>query len=108
MLALWAVYSSNLRLGSTKNHCSPKHCSGDTAETDSTSSEDGRLKLRELITNLFLIGMSLALLWFFGCIWVQGSHYIQEPSIPILVIETVGMVAVLGLAIYNLIHSKAK
>jgi len=59
--------------------------------------------LREYIANGLLATTSLALLGFFGCIWVEGSHYIQEPNIIILIAETASIAAIFGFALYNLI-----
>ena len=53
--------------------------------------------------NALLTATSLALLWLFGCIWIEGSHYIQEPNIIILIIETASIAAILGFAVHNLI-----
>jgi len=51
-----------------------------------------------------LTATSGALLWFFGCIWIEGSHYIQEPNIMILGVETAAVAAILGFAIHSLIR----
>ena len=59
--------------------------------------------MREYIGNILLAATSLVLLWFLGCIWVEGRHYIQEPNIIILVVETVIIAATFGFAIYSLI-----
>ncbi len=61
--------------------------------------------MREIIANMLLVSLATAFLWFFGCIWVYGSHYIQEPNQLILTCETIGVLLVLGLAIWNLIDS---
>jgi hypothetical protein len=60
--------------------------------------------LREYSVNGLLAATSSALLWFLGCIWVEGSHYIQEPNIIILAMETAGIATILGFAVYNLIR----
>jgi len=60
--------------------------------------------LREYIANGLLVTTSLALLGFLGCIWVEGSHYIQEPNIIILIAETATIAAMFGFALYNLIR----
>jgi hypothetical protein len=59
-------------------------------------------KLLNYIGNSLLTATSCALLWFFGCIWVEGSHYIQEPNTIILTMETLIIVACLGLALHNI------
>ena len=60
--------------------------------------------MRNYIANVLLAATSLALFWLFGCILIEGSHYIQEPSILILIIETTGIVAIFSFAIYNLVR----
>ena len=60
--------------------------------------------MREYTTNGLLLATSLALIWFFGCIWVEGSHYIQEPNSIILIAETASIAAIFGFAIYNFIR----
>ena len=59
--------------------------------------------MREIITNVLLGSVSVALLWSFGCIWVKGSHCIQEPNLLILVGETLMLLLILGFAIWNLV-----
>jgi hypothetical protein len=56
------------------------------------------------IGNSLLTATSCALLWFFSCIWVEGAHYIQEPNTVILAVETLIVVACLGLSIHNITH----
>lgn len=60
------------------------------------------------IGNSLLMATSCALLWFFGCIWVEGAHYIQEPNTIILSIETVLIVVCLGLSLHNITHLISK
>ena len=62
-------------------------------------------KLKEYIANALLIATSLALLWFFSYIWMEGRHYIQKPNIIILIMETAAMAAIYGFAIYRFIRS---
>ncbi len=50
---------------------------------------------REVIKSTLLVGMSTAFLWVFSRIWLSGSHYVLEPSRPILTIEILLMGAVL-------------
>lgn len=64
--------------------------------------------MREYMANGLLAATSLALSGFFGCIWVEGSHYIQEPNIIILIVETAGIAAIFGFALYNLILLKRR
>ena len=61
-------------------------------------------KFREYIGHTLLTSTSCALLWFLGCIWLEGSHYIQEPNTIILGIETAGIAAISSFAISNLIR----
>jgi len=60
--------------------------------------------MREAIANILLVSLGTALLWFFGCIWVKGSHYIQEPNPLILLCEIVGILLVLCFGAFNLIR----
>jgi len=52
-----------------------------------------------------VIGLSIALLYHFACIWVYGKFYIQEPNIAILVIESLVFIAILGFGIVGLVNS---
>lgn len=61
-------------------------------------------RLLNYIGNSLLTATSCALLWFFGCIWVEGSHYIQEPNTIILSLETLIILACLGLALHNIVR----
>lgn len=61
------------------------------------------LKTREAAANILLVSLSIAFLWFFSCIWVYGSHYIQEPNPLILICEVAGILLVLCFATRNLI-----
>lgn len=58
----------------------------------------------EYFVNTLLTATSCALLWFFGCIWIEGSHYIQEPNTMILSVETAVIAAILGFALHNIIR----
>lgn len=60
--------------------------------------------MREYIANVLLAATSLALFSLFGLILVNGSHYIQEPNIIILIMEMAGVATILGFALYNLVH----
>jgi len=55
------------------------------------------------MANMLLTATSLALLWFISCIWIEGSHYIQEPNSIILIAETAALAAIFGFAIFRLI-----
>ncbi len=52
----------------------------------------------------WLYSCCLALFMLFGFIWVEGSHYIQEPNIIVLITETAGIAAMFGFALYNLVR----
>ena len=54
-----------------------------------------------VIIRILLIAVSASLLWHFSNIWSFGSHYIQEPSLGILLFETLGVGAILILAILD-------
>lgn len=56
-----------------------------------------------IIIRILLIAVSAGLLWHFTNIWRFGSHYIQEPSLGILLFEALGVGAILILAILNFI-----
>lgn len=58
-----------------------------------------------VLTNGLLIGLSAALLWHFAGIWQYGEYLIAEPSQPVLIAETVGLVAVLVFGVYRFIQN---
>lgn len=60
--------------------------------------------MREYLANGLLAAASLALFMLLGFIWVEGSHYIQEPNIIVLITETAGIAAMFGFALYNLVR----
>jgi len=65
--------------------------------------------IKDLIAGAVIIGMSTALLWHFSNIWRYGQHLIQEPSVAILSLETVGLLLILAFGITKLIGDlKAK
>jgi len=55
------------------------------------------------IKNALIIGMALAFLWFFSNIGRYGSHYIQEPNMPILICEVSLFISVLAFGIYGFV-----
>lgn len=61
-----------------------------------------------IIIRILLIAVSAGLLWHFSNIWRFGSHYIQEPSLGILLFETLGVAAILILAILNFVKQISK
>ncbi len=52
---------------------------------------------------VFVVGLSAALLWVFSNIWRVGSHHINEPNTPILVLETVLLGAALVYGVVNFV-----
>ena len=61
-----------------------------------------------IIIRILLIAVSASLLWHFSNIWRFGSHYIQEPSLGILLLETLGVGTILILATLNLVKEIGK
>ncbi|MFU8796496.1 MAG: hypothetical protein ACNA7X_04300 [Dehalococcoidia bacterium] len=57
---------------------------------------------RWIITNLALIGMAAAWLVPFICILLYGPHLVNEPSLPVLILEIAVFVGIIALAVYNL------
>jgi len=53
------------------------------------------VKLKDLIGDTLVIGMSVALLWHFANIWLYGQYLVGEPNILIRSLETVGLVIIL-------------
>ena len=58
----------------------------------------------DIITRLGLIGIGVAMLWVFSCIWRFGSLLVQEPSRIVLVLEIILVSGVVILSIINLIR----
>ena len=59
--------------------------------------------MREWITNLLLIGISIAFLVHFIMIKIYGSVVISEPNKLILGLEIVGFIAIIGFGIWNIV-----
>ena len=55
----------------------------------------GDLRMKNIIADCLIMGMSVALLWHFSNIWRYGQYLIQEPNSVVLVLETAGLLAVL-------------
>ena len=53
------------------------------------------MKLKNLIADGVIIGMSVALLWHFSNIWRYGQLLVQEPDIVIRSLETAGLLLIL-------------
>ena len=53
------------------------------------------MKIKDLVFDAIVIGLSAALLWHFSNIWRYGQHMIGEPNIAIRSLETAGLVFIL-------------
>ena len=60
------------------------------------------MNFREYITNVLLIGLSVAFLIHFLLIVCYGEFYVREPNILILGLEVVGLTIILVFAIKNI------
>ena len=63
----------------------------------------GTITLGNYIINFMAIGLALSLGIILSLIWVKGTVPVNEPRRCILAIELFLMVAIIGLAIYNLV-----
>ena len=61
------------------------------------------MSFREYMTNVLLIGLSVAFLIHFLLIVCYGEFYIKESHIPTLVLEIAGITAIIVLAVQNII-----
>ena len=57
------------------------------------------MKVKDLVLDVALVGLSAALLWHFSNIWRYGQHLIQEPDIVILSLETAGLLLILAFGV---------
>ena len=57
------------------------------------------MKVKDLVLDAVVIGLSAALLWHFSNIWRYGQHLIQEPDIVILSLETAGLLFILAFGV---------
>ncbi len=53
------------------------------------------MKLKDLIGDTLVIGMSVALLWHFLNIWLYGQYLAGEPNMLIRSLETAGLLIIL-------------
>lgn len=53
------------------------------------------MKIKDLVFDSIVIGLSAALLWHFSNIWRYGQYMIGEPNIAIRSLETAGLVFIL-------------
>ncbi len=58
--------------------------------------------MRQVLTNIMLIAVTVALLVHFILIAIYGGVTIQEPNVYILTAEMVGLLSIVGFAIFNL------
>jgi len=58
--------------------------------------------MRHIMAGALIVGMALALLWHFSCIWRFGEFPIQEPNRIILWVETVFLFGILSFGSYYL------
>jgi hypothetical protein len=55
----------------------------------------GRMKVRDIIADGLITGMSAAFLWHFSNIWRYGEYLVGEPNIFVRSLETLGLMAIL-------------
>ena len=60
-------------------------------------------RLRNIIADELLAGLSLAFLWHFSNIWRYGQYLAQEPNILIRSLETAGLLVVFTFGVYRLV-----
>jgi len=56
----------------------------------------------DVVGSSLIVGMGVAFLAHFTLIWVHGAFFIQESNTPILVLETVSMVAIVTFGLWRL------
>ena len=61
------------------------------------------MKLKDLIADGVIIGMSLALLWHFSNMWRYGQYLVGEPNIAIRSLETAGLLAMLVFGVTKIV-----
>ncbi len=61
--------------------------------------------MKNIISNILLIGVCLALLWHFSNIVRYGEHLIQEPNTGVLVAE---ILLIASMAIYAVVRTIAE
>jgi len=59
--------------------------------------------MRYFITNVVLLGMAIVFLYHFGLIWIYGEFLIKEANLAVLVAETLFIVEIIVLGIFNII-----
>lgn len=62
------------------------------------------MKIRHILTNMIVIGLSLAFLVHFGLIAYYGQVVISEPHTVILALEIIGLTGLIVFASLNLVR----
>ena len=62
------------------------------------------MKIRHILTNMIVIGLSLAFLVHFGLIAYYGQVVISEPHTVILALEIIGLTGLIVFASFNLVR----
>jgi len=63
------------------------------------------MKMKYLVADGVIIGMSSALLWHFSNIWRYGQHLVGEPNIVIRSLETAVLLAILAFGVSKFVGS---
>ncbi len=67
-----------------------------------------RMKVKDLVLNAAVIGLSAALLWHFFNIWRYGQYLVGEPNIVIRSLETAGLLLILAFGVSKYISDLRK
>lgn len=62
------------------------------------------MKIRHILTNMIVIGLSIAFLVHFGLIAYYGQVVISEPHTVILALEIIGLTGLVVFAFINLVR----
>ena len=57
------------------------------------------MTMKDVIADGLIIGMSTALLWHFSNIWLYGQYLVGESNLAVRVLETAGLLVILGFGI---------
>ena len=57
------------------------------------------MKVKGLVLDALVIGLSASLLWHFSNIWRYGQHLVEEPNIAIRSLETGGLLFILAFGV---------
>jgi len=66
------------------------------------------MKLKDLIADGTIIGLSVALLWHFSNIWRHGQYLVGEPNITIRSLETAGLLLILAFGVSKYISDLSR